>query len=225
MATVTSLITTAKMGKFADMTAADGLIYFNEINNELCSSIPIIKLPEYIVLTAGTREYDLNALTTRVWEADYITADGVQPIGIRGKQVQEYERIRRGWRNDNITSVPTEFYVDRSDDAQVIGFDPVPNVTTDPATTSGYPIVRLRVSRIQSLASGDTVPVALSMYQLYTFGIRYRFCLDHRTEEAPFWKDLYEKAKMREESIQETRNFQAPPKMQVLANRFGGSAV
>lgn len=222
MSTFGQIITRAKKGNFNDMETADALEYAQDVHNELMRMWPFNKTTKDLTLVAGTREYALDDNTLRVWSADYIIAEGTQPMGIRGVNIGRLDELRPGWRNDRIRGVPGEFYLDvgeDSEDPSIIGFDPCPSIST----SGSYPLVRLYVTKRETIVSGDDLPAALSSEMLYIAGIRYRFCMDQRPKDVAAWRQIYRDELASEESVQAVKNARARP--EVIMNSFWGGGT
>ncbi len=205
MASLFSAIIDDAQRTFPDLTDATGLRLVQDIDNRVLQHIPLYKTTEDITLVSGTREYELNDATVRVWHADYLTSSTAQPEALTAVQLEWLNQNVAGWRNSE-TGTPREYYVDVQLAEVVVGFNPTP----DASSSGGYPTVRLFVSRTRTIAAGDSVPKGLRSEEVYRAGIRWLYAVETRSDQADYWKKVYDDHLNDEHRIWFERMAQAP---------------
>lgn len=178
------------------------LDYINEVHDDLLSLVPLNRTEEDISLVANQTEYTLNPSTVRVWEAEYLrSATDRRPL--KGEDITRLALAQPTWRNMP-AGVPRRFFIDRDEDEQIVGILPKPNVTT----SGGYPIVKLHVTRTETLTRTSNVPVGISG-DVYVFGAMARFFTDPNLAE--YWNTRYMRQKESDVKKFKFMNVMAPP--------------
>lgn len=189
--------------RFPDAAAGD--VYLEYVNDEhqfLLSQLPLITATEDLSLTSGTQEYAINENCIRVCAAEYLTS-ATDRRSLVATDIDYLNSEEPNWRRRN-AGTPTRFYMYRDADENVIGLDPKPGTTT----ASGYPIVRLHQTRVETLTSLSSLPKSILTKDVYVYGAQLRFAMDNRqyADEIPTLKALYEEALAKERKVFEQRH-------------------
>lgn len=161
-----------------------------------------------ILLTSGTKQYDLPANIVKVWEAYYqMSADASGWTLLQPTSLQQLAAYDSGWRAWNITSTPMEYYittaVNGNSSKDQIGFHPTPNTTS----SGGYPAVILYCTVHADLLVGDTVPPAITDPYLIAYRMAYQWAKLKRPDAAAFYENSYSKELQDEKARQKSKQF------------------
>lgn len=217
MASLFSAIIDDAQRTFPDMPDATALRLVQDIDNRVLQHIPLYKTTEDLTLVSGTREYEINDATVRVWHADYLESSTAQPEALRAVQIEWLNQNVSGWRNSE-TGTPREYYIDVQLAEVVVGFYPTPGTST----SGGYPTVRLYVSRTRTVAAGDSVPKGLRSEEVYRAGIRWLWCVETRSDQADYWRKVYDDHLNEEHRVWFERMAQAPRNVVPMVPRSAG---
>lgn len=146
-----------------------GLQIANELLEELLSDFKLVTSTEYIVLDGTSRDFTLDPNFKAVWNADYLLSADAQPLALYETSVDQLDASYPGWRFPQ-PSLPGQYYVENTA-APVIGFDFIPSLATTPATTSGFPIVRIVVSKYTPMTNSSNLPVSLKSPNVFIKGL------------------------------------------------------
>lgn len=188
--------------RFPDLTDTIALEYINAVHADILRQLPLVTATEDLTLVAGTQEYALNEETIRVVAAEYLTS-GTNRRALEPTDYDYLNQEQRGWRGLS-AGTPSHFYMWRSAGDNVVGLLPKPST----GTSGGYPIVRLHVTRVETLTGGDSLPKGLLTYDAYVYGTQMRFAMDHReyAGEVAGLRALYDEAMARERKAFEERH-------------------
>lgn len=158
---------------FPEITSAVALEYLQYANRELAFDMPLYTLEEDITLDGTNYDFSINANDVRVWSATYkFSATMNKPL--TAVSIRELELDYPSWRVVS-SSIPNVYSVFKSSDTMKIRLHPTPGT----ATTAGYPIVTLRVSRHVDLDSGGNLPAGLVAPDVYAVKAAHMYALDH----------------------------------------------
>lgn len=189
--------------RFPDSAVNDVYLeYVNEEHQFLLSQLPLITATEDLSLTAGTQEYAINEDCIRIVAAEYLTS-ATDRRALVATDIDYLNSEQANWRRRN-QGTPARFYLYRSATANVVGLDPKPGTTT----ASGYPIVRLHQTRVETLSAGSSLPKSILTKDIYVYGSMLRFAMDNRTyqDEIPLLKQLYDDALAVERKVFDQRH-------------------
>ena len=188
--------------RFPDFVDATADEYINLVHQDVLWQLPLITATEDLTLVADQQEYAYSEVCIGLIAAEYLTSATdrrpLEPVDIEYLNQEE-----RGWRRLG-SGTPSRYYHWRSATANVIGLLPKPAT----ATGATYPTVRLHQTRIETIATGDSLPKGLLTPDAYVYGALYRFALDNRANdsEIAMFKGLYEEAIQKERKVLEWRH-------------------
>ncbi len=192
---------------FKDLQSATIVDYANEVHDDLCREVPQILTTEDITLVADQQEYALAELSMQVYHAEYWTS-ATYRVPLNAFDLTAWDLESPNWRAV-AHSQPTYYSIWRNTTDNILVLHPKPATATDGGT--GYPKVRLYVSRGEALTSGSNLPKGLSSADLYVFGIAMRYAADRVPTKYAFYKKLYDEALSKEIRAKQI-NIKAPPK-------------
>lgn len=188
-----------------EITPAMGLEIMQEVHNELLNEHPLFMTTEDITLVAGTDEYDLNEQTIQLWHAEYLkSATDRKPLRMFDVPARDIENPN--WRALG-RNRPAMLAVWRNDTNNVVLLSPPPNEST----SSGYPLVRLYVSRLSTLTAVSSLPTNLINDDVYVYGVCARYSARRVPEKYEFYRARFLEAVGRQVKSQMI-NLKAPPR-------------
>lgn len=173
------------------ITPDDALEYINRVHEDLSAMLPLRQDTEDVSLTDGTREYSLDEDIVQIWDAEYRTS-ATEGHQMKQTSVPDLVLDRAAWRLA-VDGKPFEYYIWGNTTGKVVGFFPTPETTT----TSGYPIVRLYVSRRNTLTLSDSLPQTILNKQVYVEGAAWYYCADFKPDMESFYDRRYQEHKIR----------------------------
>ena len=185
---------------FPYLTDADGLTLYKEVLLEVLGLLQIEGGTEDVTLTSGTREYEMvyNPQILSVRAAYYITAANTA-VKLTGVTTDWMDRNVTQWRFTTDTGTPDKFYIDSPTSAAlttqgkiVIGFDPIPNTTTDT-----YPYVRIYGPEYEEPAATSDVPQSIPNVRVLIEGIKRNYAMDRNAEKYQLYSHTFENELLR----------------------------
>lgn len=156
-------------------------------HDELTYLFNLTGADESISLTAGTREYALDADIRRIWNADY-QMSATSSVQLTASHIDSMDVNLGPWRS-HANGRPQMFYVNKTN----IGFYPTPSTTT----SGTYPRVVLTVSRSETLVTGSTMPASAPNFGAWVSGVCKRLARMSKDERYA----VYEAESKRERAL------------------------
>jgi len=199
-----STVITRAQRIFKDLQSATIVDYANEVHDDLCRKVPQILATEDITLVAAQQEYTLLEASLQIYHAEYWTS-ATYRVPLNAFDVTAWDIQSPNWRAVP-QGQPTFYAAWRNSTDNVLVLHPKPAT----ATTGGYPMVRLYVSRGETLTSSGNLPKGISSADVYVFGIAMRYAADRVPSKFAFYEKRYEKALSAEIRAKQI-NIKAPP--------------
>lgn len=192
--TVAEIIAKART-RYADMTAAQGLDFFQQAWRLLADRANLRYYAQTITLTAGTRSYTIPADVIDVSSVYYQpSSDASTWIPMYPKSVDWLDVNRWGWRTNTAQQQPYEFCIETADDGDTS--KAVLTLVQIPGTSSsgGYPCVGIFGQSVVDLTSGKSLPAFVNTDEYFVNSIRRQFALQSDSVNVQFWKTEEEAA-------------------------------
>ncbi len=208
MASTVNQIIARFQRRFRGCEATYAATLFDDAHRTILKKCEVRNTTRQILLTAGTRQYDLPSSVFRVHEAYYErSSDPGTWTPLTETNLNKLASVSRGWRARSAQSEPYFYYITAavsSDSAKnQIGFEPLPGTSS----TGDYPCVRLYVTEYAALTGSETVPENLLDDSVYLDLMSEQFCKENEHEKF----ELYAVAARRslEANAQHVENLQA----------------
>ncbi len=211
--TVASVFTRARLA-YNDLpleTTTIGLQLINELHEELVGELKLVTTTAYIVLDGTNRDFTLDPTYKAVWNADYLMSEDAAPIALYETSVEQLDASYPGWRFPQ-PSLPTQYYIENTS-APVIGFDFIPGTATSPATTAGFPIVRIVPSLYTALTANGNIPASLRSPALYIKGLVAKWAETKMKPDVNLRVQAFEEEKITTSSYIASKQKANPPRL------------
>lgn len=155
--------------RYNDLTDAVGLLYAQEIHNDILQYIQLIYTTITIPIVAGQNLYTLPPNVLKMWECYYLRSNTVgDGFQMRSTNSRELDRYRKRWPLQQNEEPRWRYIGTDPQGALAIGIYPFPYLST----SSGYPILSLNVSEMQTITSDAfLLPAAVFDPAVYKVGI------------------------------------------------------
>ncbi len=150
-----------------------GLRLANRIHREIVADFKVATIVDYVIFDGVTRDYPLNENYLAVWECDLLLSANSAPLPLTETSVDQLNQESPGWKFPQ-ASQPTSWYLE-SANGPVLGTDWIEATPTNPANTSGFPILRYTASNYVPLTAGSSIPTTLRSPEVYIAGIVARW--------------------------------------------------
>ena len=186
--TVADVITQFRY-KYPACTEAYALDLFNQVHKEFASRSQLRNKWVYVNLTAGTSEYDMPDGVKMIHEAYYQRdSDPGSWFPLVMTSIDEFVEEYWGWMlTAQNQSMPTKLYTTSADDGTGakfrVGLWLCPDTTTDIVT--GYPILGMRVTSVEDMASDDDIPTDILNQNVYIYGMAKLWSFMKQPEDYP----------------------------------------
>ena len=208
MASAVTAIITRFQRRFRGCDSTYAATLFDDAHRLILKKCQVRNTTRVISLTAGTRQYDLNANVYKVHEAYYERSSdpGTWQV-INETNTDKLIELSRGWRARSTSSVPWFYYITSTTDSDTaknqIGFHPIPDTTT----SGSYPRVVLYVTEYAALTGAETVPENLLDDDVYLDLMSEMYCKETEHEKHGFYEK--EALKSLEANAQHVENLQS----------------
>ena len=171
---------------YPQVSDAQALDYFRDVHREILSLAQIENGEETVNLTAGTREYALNA-TNKITQvrAAYYLKSATDITRLAPTSTDWLDANDPTWRATTDKGQPLRFY--REDEK--LGLDPVPDTTT----AAGYPKVLVYGTTYQALIATDPIPEAIPSVRVYVEGMKRLYASDRDPANFAQWDAAYQR--------------------------------
>jgi hypothetical protein len=170
---------------FVTFDEQEALTYLQAVHNKILRLVRV-KVDENVDLNmvAGTPNYAISSEIMRIWSVTAYDDVGMYRA-LRPKSVDELDYTYPVWKSLN--SGQPIWYDERA--GEMI-FYPTPNVTT----VAGYPIIRLRVQKTDTLTMSTTLPTMVDEYDAWIYGLCRKYATEKEKDQLPFFEQKYKQA-------------------------------
>jgi hypothetical protein len=183
--------------------SAEALEFAEEVYREFLSKTELGRKAYDISLTAGTREYPLNAAISTIHQVDYVSASG-EAKQLDHTDVNQLEAFDPGFLSKGKQSTPTHYYIEFEEDAGIkakLNLYPIPDTTT----SSGFPKITVFGTAIPTFTVATLLPERLSTPDVFVDGILAKWAKLYKDSDYQEMQARYDESM--NQAIADARNF------------------